>query len=184
MYWEEKTDTPGPCNQYFTCIYNANGHNSSSTACPPPGLDFYSDPGWDTYYTLVNATGFYAEMLNTYGIPQDWLSFATKDTPLICQQEEQPTSCFNYDKNQHNFPVEASSITVPDPRDVFTNASNNFAALHSPIDAAYMDMAAGGWNGSNADAASIFVMPVSMAVQAAQAMQQVQVIGGEVQDQD
>lgn len=178
MDWPFSDKSPGPCNQYFTCIYDSGDGKGPSTPCPPPGLQFVSNPSWNLYYTLVNETGFYAELESSYGIVRDWVTFGTKDTPIDCPSQND-YQCPPNDKIQHNYPVPAKTYTVPNPKDVFTNASNNFEAIYDGLGAMYMSMVSGGWNGSVADATSVMVLPVSLAYQAAQTMQQVVVIGGE-----
>lgn len=142
MNWTNP-DAPGACNKYFTCIYNGdNGHgNSSSTTCPPPGLNYYSNPSFHLYYTLVNETGFFAEIESSFGIVKDWVQFGKRDDPLTWTVENN-FQCPPEDKISYGYPIPAASYTVDNPKNIFTNASLRFANLQATMFSAQADMVA------------------------------------------
>jgi hypothetical protein len=184
MDWEGKNDPKGPCNQYFSCVYNPGNGNGSVTACPPPGLDYASNPSFQLYYTLTNASGLWAELETNYGIDQSWVTFGTRDVPLVCTGLVGTAMCPPEDKIQYGYPQAVKNFPVPNPKDIFTNASYGFGQLQTTLLGVGAQMILAEWTGNNTDVAQTLVMPVSMAYQAAQAMQEVVVIGGEVQDAD
>ncbi|KAK3934568.1 glucan 1,3-beta-glucosidase [Diplogelasinospora grovesii] len=173
MDWE----TDGPGNKYFTCTYELGGNNISVATCPNPGIDWNDNPDFFVYYELNNATGFYDELLSTYGIEESWVTFGEVDTESNCYGVD---GCLPDLKVQYGFPKPSDNITVPNPEDVFTQGLAGFQALQTTLASIHTQMVLGWWNGNNA-VTEVAVMPVSMAYAAAQGMEQVVLIGGEVE---
>jgi len=73
--------------------------------------------------------------------------------------------------------MKASSITVPNPKDIITAAGPNMENLQDYIDATWMDQVLGQWNGSGLDAIHVLAMPVAMVQQSLISMEQVKSIG-------
>lgn len=130
----------------------------------------------DWYWYLRDSTAqeFWSILKDQYGVERDWVTwgrvapFSSCNTGQVC----------HYD-SWNNFPVKAadSAITVDNPQDVWTGAQGNLAALPSQIDATFLDLLYGSWDGSAIDTVQVYALAVSMASQAVLAMEQVKAIG-------
>ncbi|GKZ66767.1 hypothetical protein AnigIFM50267_000636 [Aspergillus niger] len=49
-------DINGPGNQYFDCIWNRDGVNTTTQTCPRPDIEL-GEGSYKLYFTLVNGTG-------------------------------------------------------------------------------------------------------------------------------
>jgi chitinase len=180
MDWD--SDAPG--NKYFTCVYQADGQDAlPESVCPTPGVGWADNESFKITYTLQDHDGFFAELLSTYGIPEEWVIFDDDFTFPDCSDDPNDP-CPDWVIEQVNFPVRSDNVTVPDPSDVFTKGLVGLEALQVTLASSYVQMMLGWWNGSNNDVGEVAVMPVSMAYAAAQGMEQVVLIGGEVLDAD
>lgn len=178
-------DPLGPCNQYFDCTYAPENVNSTTQTCPGPegtGADV-----WTMYYTLTNATGFYNELYNTYGVNQSWVTFGNPGVNNIERRAEcaggatcstdNPTVDSRH--QQIGFPMAVSSnlINPTNPADIVSAALPNIASLELQLGATYIDMVLGIWNSSYVAPVQAFSVPVFMLSQAVQSMAQVKTIG-------
>ena len=171
----------GPCNQYFTCSTKNDGTYSP---CPLNGYTTVDTESWEIYYKLIDDEGFYTELENTYGISRDWIEFPEYTTFFSTGCVPSPGApCTFYNKEAWNYPQAKEDYSIPDPKDVFTSASSNLEALYWDMTQMWFSMTGGAWNGSVADAASVLVLPVTMATTAAAAMNEVVVTADKIDDE-
>lgn len=77
-----------------------------------------------------------------------------------------------------NFPVQNTSMVVPNPKDIATKGVGNIPALITDMQATYLDILFGQYtNGSTEDPAQAYSMPVFMLMQANDAMAQAKSFG-------
>ncbi|KAF7854741.1 hypothetical protein EAF04_010309 [Stromatinia cepivora] len=176
-------DATAPGNKYFECTYydfsEGTGVNGTTQACPVArGVnDFY------IYYTITNSTGFYADLQENYGIEADWVVLTEVDwnssncIPVDGLEELVVVPCVTHLEKWFGYPQMADSITITNPKDLFTKAGPAMDQLPLDIAATRLDMILGQWNGSGTDVIESYAMPVAMASQAIQSMDQVKVLG-------
>ena len=170
----------GPCNQYFSCSKKQDG---TYTPCPLKGYNTFDQQSWDIYYRLDDEEGFYTELENTYGISRDWVEFpeVKEFNPICIATSNAP--CPIVTKEAWNYPQAKKDYDIPNPKDVFASASSNLDALYWDMTQMWITMTSGGWNGTVEDAASVLILPVTMATVAADAMNQVVVTADKIDDE-
>lgn len=166
---------------YFDCaVDSASG---TLGTCPTYQSEVTRHGTEDWYWVLRDSTAdeFWSVFLTDYGVDKDWVAWGRVVPYSECSVGE---ICY-YD-SWNNFPVKAddSDITVDNPQDIWTGASQNLNALPSQIDATFLDLLFGNWNGSNLDTVQVYGLAVSMASQAVLAMEQVKAIGQTQEDED
>lgn len=172
----------GPGNKYFECTYATGGVNHTTRTCP---FDRFSlgEGTYTVYFDLKNSTGFYNDLSNNYGIDPSWIIFGEKDIIERCTPIQSKSGCDPVNGKWLGFPTKASSITVPNPKDIITAAGPNMSTLQNKIDATWMDQMMGQWDGSGLDAVQVLAMPVAMVQQAVSSMAQVNSIGQTEEDE-
>ncbi|OBT89627.1 hypothetical protein VE02_01780 [Pseudogymnoascus sp. 03VT05] len=163
----------GPGNKFFTCTFYQGGVNATSHHCPIDLDTLVRNYIYTVYYTLTNSTGFYSELESTYGVTQDWVSFGRVQNSASCIGN----NCLVADQEQQGIPVPSSNITVPNPKDIFTNSQPMIANLTNVILSTEIDLNLGTWNGPLDDVIQVLSSPVFMLMQALDSMQQVKTIG-------
>lgn len=170
----------GKGNQYFKCTLNVDGKNTTTQKCPLPREKLPAGP-FNLYYDLVDPKGFYDALEKDYGIDKSWVKFGDQDYNQPCVG--QIRICVPIRQIAHGFPQKADKIDVPNPKDVLTKAVPNMQSLQNKIDATWMDLVLGQWNGTALDAAQVLAMPVAMVQQAVDSMAQVKQIGKTEEEQ-
>jgi hypothetical protein len=176
----------GPGNKYFTCAFENPSGNVQTMNCSDISASLVMEYVWTITYTLVNSDGFYNDLETNYGINSSWVEL-TNVTSKYKQCTESPRiSCNNIDRTQNEFPVAvpADQIDVPNPKDTVTKAQPDINTLQVVLSSTYLGIAFGTWNGSDDDASQVLSMPVFMLSQAVQSMQQVDIIGGQVEKEE
>lgn len=166
---------------YFVCNFEGS---DSTFDCPNPSTvtsDSYGKNGVTIEWSFTNETGFYDVLRETYGVEAGWVKLAEQKitpscSPTIVNGQPIDTCTVHYVVFE-NFPMEGDDITVPNPKDIFTEAGANLTALPQSIDATLIDLMLGQWGGSIEDVVDVYTMPVAMAYQAITAMEQVKSIG-------
>ncbi|ESZ94750.1 alpha-1,3-glucanase/mutanase [Sclerotinia borealis F-4128] len=177
MGWDEisgKVDATAPGNKYFECTYYdvSKKKNHTTESCPAPR----AGDNFEMYWALINSTGFYADLQENYGIEADWVVLTKNDLSSCVSDDPLTVPCISHHEVWHNYPLMAPSVTVANPKDLFTNAGPAMAQLPLSIAATRLDMILGQWNGSGSDAIQSFAMPVAMVSQAIQSMAEVKIL--------
>lgn len=162
---------------YFDC--------SPLDSCPDPS-DVVPYGDTEFTWTLRDSEGFYAALLEGYGIEADWVTFEAVKMAHYCPPTSPPDlSCpaTTY-QTWNDYPVQADDITIANPKDFFTQAGPALQTLPATIDATFADLLLGQWNGSAEDAVDAYALPVAMAQQAIQGMQDAKAIGKKQEEED
>lgn len=126
--------------------------------------------------TLRDAEGFSKSILDKARIDPSWISHDGEWYDFQgCVTGSCPPNAGS--RTWFNYPAEADSITVPNPKDLVTAGLNNIMDTRIKIAATWADMVVGYWNGSYIDVAQVLSVPVFMLEQAVDAMAQVKDIG-------
>lgn len=126
--------------------------------------------------TLRDAEGFSKSIIDKAGIDPSWISHDGEWYDFQgCVTGSCPPNAGS--RTWFNYPAEADSITVPNPKDLVTAGLNNIMDTRIKIAATWADMVVGYWNGSYIDVAQVLSVPVFMLEQAVDAMAQVKDIG-------
>lgn len=173
------SDEDGPGNKYFDCTYQNNrGVNTTTHTCPfdqgTLSNDFYT-----IYYTPKNGntTGFFNELLSTYGIDPSWVQFGTKTYASGVCPPHNGVPCERYKQVFKGFPLAADSYTVPNPKDIITAALPHISNITNSITSTQWDVYMGQWGGSQDDIVQVQATVAFMIIQAIENMQQVKDIG-------
>jgi hypothetical protein len=182
MGWDDTTgyNASAPGNQYFSCTYYDATTKKNGTTQPCPSAienEFGSRESSRIYYELVNSTGFYEDLQNNYGIEPDWVEFGVQQSSYCVGGTFKVTTCTLVENDNYGYPLRSNNVTVPNPKDIFTDAGPAMGELPDRIIATRLDMILGQYGGSGADAIAAYAMPVAMVAQAIQSMDQVKVIG-------
>jgi hypothetical protein len=60
------------------------------------------------------------------------------------------------------FPIQTNSVTVPSPKDIWTEAKSNLTALPSSVDATLTDLEVFRWGGSISDVIDVYQSIIGM----------------------
>lgn len=126
-----------------------------------------------TTLTLTDQDGYNGGILKA-GLSPDWVVFGdhTVDRDVTVPRASRK---FRYDFN--NYPVENSSLVVPNPKDIVTEGLGDLPALRISMEATLLEMIIGQWDGSIEDAAQAYSAPVFMLMQAVDGMAQAKALG-------
>jgi hypothetical protein len=130
----------GPGNKYLDCTWNDLTANTTTQACPFPQAEL-SDFDYELYFTLKDSDAFYNDLSNNYGIDPSWIKPGDNDRGVPCTGGTIKPSCGR--RIWHGFPMEANSITVPNPKDVITAAEPSMSDLQNKLLSTYMDLLIG-----------------------------------------
>lgn len=162
---------------------NTLGKRSSLSTCPTYQSEVPEHASHDWYWILRDSTAdeFWRVLINGYGVEKDWVAWDT----VVPFSECNGGGICSLD-SWNDFPVKAadSAIKVDNPQDIWTGASDNLNSLSSQIDATFLDLLFGNWNGSTLDTVQVYGLAVSMASQAVLAMNQVKAIGQTQKNED
>ncbi|CAD6446789.1 70f8fb62-2be9-40c0-91c7-3914c6610b41 [Sclerotinia trifoliorum] len=177
MGWNisQEFSATAPGTKYFDCTYYDVHTKKNLTTQPCPGPR--GGDNFEIYWTLINSTGFYADLQINYGIEADWVTLTDVDQSSCVSDDPLTVPCIPHHEIWHGYPQMASHVNVSNPKDLFTDAGPAMAALPLQIAATRLDVILGQWNGSTSDAVQSFAMPVALVSQAIQSMAEVKVLG-------
>lgn len=158
---------PGAGNKYVQCTWNENGRNTTTQVCPF-NIDKLGQYSWTVYYDVRDRTGFFSELLSTYGIPEAWVKFGSKRkfsscTSLSCQNEGR-------EQWQYGWPLAADVIDVPNPKEIIASSQKNMFALRDELTTVLDEIMSGTFGGAISDVVEVLSMPVFMIAQAVDSM--------------
>lgn len=127
-----------------------------------------------TKLTLKDKDGYHAALTKA-GITPDWVHFGNHEVDKTVFLGRGGA---NLKYNFSGYPVKKANMVVPNPKDVVTKALPNIPQLRKSMQATLIDIMLGNWvNGSTANAAQAYSMPVFMLVQAVDNMAQAKALG-------
>jgi hypothetical protein len=168
----------GPGNKYFDCVVSdaGDGKNGPSSPCNPKLIvDNTHDPVFTITYTLRDHDGFFADLLKTYGITEDWVKFGDHTDQQSCGTRGCPFSVQR--RTYNNGPLAADSYTVPDPKDIIEGGLLGFARVSDTVVGYILQQRFNQFIGVPADTIQVLEIPISMFAQATEAMATVADIG-------
>lgn len=149
---------------YFKCTLKEEGKTIDMKHC----LNLESLATYSTiYFNLTDPDGFFAELDKTYGVEKSWVKFGTR------KWEASMPNSTTRSGEWVGYPMKADKVTIPNPKDVIAKAPEGMTDLQNMIDATYLDILFGQWDGSVADVARSVAMPVALVEQAIKSMQKV-----------
>lgn len=157
--------------KYFTC----------SPYCLNPGsvsdMERPDNDGLTIKWTLSDADGFWNTLQSKYGIEKDWVQFGESSQATGCGQVNPMTGCTFERMTWENYPMKAKTITVVNPKDIWTASASTLNGLPDYIEAILVDVLLGQWDGNVQNPVEVVQLPVSLAAQTVAAMQQVKILG-------
>ncbi|KAK3948168.1 hypothetical protein QBC32DRAFT_328009 [Pseudoneurospora amorphoporcata] len=118
--------------------------------CQYIGLDALPMDDWNVAFTLRDATGFYAEVLDKLGIAKEWITFGDVQLDQGCKDvggddgahiggRGKNSGCRPARQSLSNFPkaIDTKDISVPNPEVVLEAAMANMTALVDSLLVAY-----------------------------------------------
>ncbi|KAK3361762.1 hypothetical protein B0T24DRAFT_690163 [Lasiosphaeria ovina] len=177
--------TAGNGMKCFDCEINEIGNPSVTKPCgllaKVSDLEYGT---YDVYFHLRDSGGFYKDLLDTSGIPQDWVTLTgSRDFTEGCTVDPGawcPPSAGN--RRWYNYPDGKKDLTVANPKDLVTGGLCSLDELLTQLAAASIDLMLGTWRGSYDDVIDVLSLPVSMLQAAVDAMAQVKILGGKEED--
>lgn len=163
-------------SKYFDCSSGRYDNNKTHT-CAEVGKALRDETMFDLYYTLRDDKGFYKDLADGHGIVADWVKFGEVKEESHCTPDSQQDGCEKVRKVYHGYPLKADKVEPPNPKDIVTEAGTNMNELKDKIDATWMDMMLGQWDGPANDAVQVLGIPVAMIKQAIDSMREVKKIG-------
>ena len=122
-----------------------------------------------TRLTLTDSDGWSAKLTDE-GIDSSYVEFGDHTRK---QYYTGTRGNREYDYNFNNFPIQNTSMVVPNPKDVVLQAIPNMPNLRSQMKATLLDIMLGQWiNGSTSNAAKAYSSPVFMLIQGVDGMAQ------------
>lgn len=176
-------DGVGPVQVLITSVVN------TTQGCPPD----YSKRGYgpdnpyeqSVYWTMVNDTGFYADLATNTGIPKDKTKMGNNNRGNDCAPSAKANDdCwgFGYD---YNIPLinGYSSADVANPKDVVSKGLDNAKSLGPQIDSIVSQLRLDGWFGDGGDLIDSLSMPIFMLASATENMEMVDDIADKIDEE-
>jgi len=181
-------DKAGPCNQFFSCVYQTGTWNSTVTPCPPPEADPGAKGEFHLYYMLKDEAGFYKYLAATYGIEKDWVKFDWfyEINHRDCKQhigDPHETCQGRYDV-RHNWATAKGDMKPPSPKEIFEKTGGGISNLQTSIIATSLELALGQWIGSAEEAVDTLAPAVFMVSQAVDSMNDIKDLATEVEEKE
>lgn len=131
--------------------------------------------------TLRDEDG-YLGGLATVGLDPDWVVLGDYEEDYSFSA---PHASRKFEYKFTGFPVENSSMVVPNPKDIITEGLGSIPDLQNQMMATYYDMILGNWfDGSTADAMQAYSAPVFMLMQGVDSMAQAKQLGQKEQQEE
>lgn len=191
----------GPCNQYFTCTYSQAGDEKANGKCPLSDYEVTQDRSFSITYELDDEDGFYKTIEEEHGISKDWVELrdilndgncdgvgfappGSNPRPVDTDPPLERRQCVRVTQEWKNRPMIRSDAEVPNPKDVVKAASEDFDEILIEINAAYIELLFGIWEGDANELVEALSLPVLMVAQSVEVMEQVKEIGEEVEREE
>lgn len=169
----------GSGKKYFECkLFQAGVKNTTLGPCPPKDL---SSQEYAVDWILKDSDGFYEELDKKYGVEKGWIKFDVFSTSPPCHNI---TGCTRGHFQYKDYPMKADNVTIPNPKDVIVKAPSRMTDLKALIDATYLDILLGEWDGSISDVVRTMGMPVALVEQAVDSMEQVKKMGEKIKKEE
>ncbi|CAD0113390.1 unnamed protein product [Aureobasidium uvarum] len=155
--------------QYFDCQLGSNKFSCSD----------YEDHHIEgttatTTLTLRDADGYNSALLKA-GLSPDWVTMGDYEKDHL---EDGGRASRNWRYKFSDFPVQNTSMVVPNPKDVITNGLGSVEDLRRQMQATLLDMILGIWTGGSIqDPAQAYSTPVFMLMEAVENMAQAKALG-------
>jgi chitinase len=179
----------GKGNRFFSCKFRPLGAQgwTYDGPCPVPA-DILGEPydDWDIEYTLTDKSGFEEALRTELGMGPDWIKWDRWNSGYNCPPNSpghDDDVCEDVIQWNHNYPMKADVIKVPNPKDIMAAALPNITTLQTQILEAYLAVGLGIYDGDELDAVHALATPVFMLAQAVDSMGKVKDIGGKVEDE-
>jgi chitinase len=169
-----------PCQGQQPCT---TGYFNFTEPCPteiPDAGTTYLPP---TYYTLNDRDGFFNDLLSTYGIEEDWITFGSKIEYISPGCHPGSDGICPDNVYWQGYPL-AINFQVPNPKDAVSSALDNITNFHDVLDSTILGMANYIYPGAEADVVDGASLPAFMTASAVASMQKVVDIGGEIQAEE
>ncbi|KAJ5195437.1 uncharacterized protein N7498_008875 [Penicillium cinerascens] len=160
---------------YFDCTF-PDGKNYPCGEFSSRTDSYFDFPanGAATRLTLTDSDGWSAKLTDE-GIDSSYVEFGDHTRK---QYYTGPRGNREYDYNFNNFPIQNTSMVVPNPKDIVSQVIPNIPNLRSQMKATLLDIMLGQWiNGSISNAAEAYSSPVFMLMQGVNGMAQAKQIG-------
>lgn len=132
---------------------------------------------YGTTLTLKDNDG-YTKALADVGLSPDWVDFGDYET-----DKEIPHRTYKYKFT--GFPIENSTMVVPNPKDIVTEGLGSISQLRLDMEATLLDMMLGMWDGgATDDPAQAYSTPVFMLMEAVDSMVQAKALGQQEQQDE
>ncbi|KAJ5765052.1 glycoside hydrolase [Penicillium odoratum] len=157
--------------QYFECTVGSETAKSCSDINIDDELAIHT-----TAITLTDEDGFETAIADN-GFISSWVELG--DYTYVYEYSAQEYGEVKRDfKFTGSFPIQNASMTVPNPKDIVTQALPDIPTLMTEMQATLLDLMLSQWqNGSISDPASAYSMPVFMLMQAVENMAEVKKLG-------
>ncbi|KAK1561607.1 uncharacterized protein LY79DRAFT_645279 [Colletotrichum navitas] len=182
----------GEGNQYFDCVLTLSGHKYDKMGCQFLGLNKFADAEWTIDYSLRDADGFYAAVLEKLGIERDWITFGTIDLGWACRDvgSDRPGAgnrpCLKLEHQKTNAPisVQKEKIKVPNPKEVIRAAMPNMTNLANTLMVAHLDLTLHINEAEGGDIVAAASVPIFMLQQAIRSMDNIKSIGAKILEEN
>ena len=130
--------------------------------------------GGTTTMTLRDEDGYNAALVQA-GLDPDWVVFGDY---TLERDVTQPHASRKYEFKFSGFPIQNSSMVVPNPKDIVTQGLGDISGLQNDLVNSGLDLAGGMWlNGSYLDPAQVYSAPIFILMQAVDGMAEAKQLG-------
>lgn len=189
----------GPCNKFFTCTYRQDGQDKASGTCPLSDYEITQDRSFVVTYELDDEDGFHKALEEDLGITTDWVELKDIVTEDDCNRTGPPPGanprpvdtdplerrqCIRFRQEWNGRPAIRDDAAIPNPKDVVKAAAEDLDGMLLELNAAYIEVLFGIWEGDANELVEAVSMPVLMVAQSVESMEQVREIGEEVEREE
>ncbi|KAK4545949.1 hypothetical protein LTR36_002513 [Oleoguttula mirabilis] len=171
----------GPGMSYFDC--QTDKKHSTVFACADLNLTSHQREMSEhtTTMTLRDSDG-YTGALATAGLSPDWVLFSDHE---VDKDVTVPRASRKFEYQFTGYPVENSTMVVPNPKDIVTKGLGSIPDLRISMQSTVLDMILGNWaGGSTVDAAQAYNALVFMLMEAVDSMAQAKALGQQEQQEE
>jgi chitinase len=166
---------------YFTAFDCTTLGDGTKTACSDLNREEVQREDGTTALTLRDEDGYNAA-LGTAGLSPDWVVLGDYS---ITRELVMPHGGRKYNLKFTGFPIQNSSMVVPNPKDIVTQGIGDIPSLRADMADAALSIMAGFWSGGGVDdpaqaySASVFVL-----MQAVDGMAQAKKLGEQEEEEE
>lgn len=158
----------------FDCVGGEDGKNHFPCTDLAQTSNQQDASEYGVTFTLIDSDGYNKALVDA-GIDPDWTAFGDYEYDI---DYVQPHASRKFVYKFHNFPVESSSMAVPNPKDIVTKALPSIPSLQDDIDATYYEAMLGIWTGGSlSDGPAAYGIPVFVFMQAIESMAEAKKLG-------